>query len=300
MTTLRFPLIALVSAIAAGQSLGVQTALRADPPSSALMRRFTASSRIRGITNGPTFYTRILLDKFNQTYFGYELLLEPQPPGGYLATFGKLGVTPLDLAAGSSTNLGWSLLPLPAIPDPLVMHEGEKFSIDLFVDAATGEKLIDDIRITPARMITGIIPTIPTVSGTAHDFSVSDAELQIVQPRVTLNRSLQISAGPAARNVHGAIVWLYLPDHGRYIFSLLPRAALGFKKAGEVRGGTIAFTLDGDSIKLECTYPIAPGDAPYNLYVLHDEDWEPTAERQKDWPTVGTVGAGELAALKRK
>jgi hypothetical protein len=325
LRTLCFGLIAFISANALGQStagpffvknevgrVGVETSLRADPPSSPLGRIFAASSRGRSITNGPTFYSRILLDKANHAYLGYELLIEQQQQGKYLATFGKLGVTPLDLAAGSiqtrpqsavdvqsSINLEWKMLSLPAIPEPRIIHDGDTISIELFVDVATGDKLIEDIRINPPRSGSSFVPPVPTVSGTARDFSAADAELQIIQARVTLNRALQVSSGLALRNVHGTLVWLYLPDHGRYVLSLVPRAGLGFKKAGEVRGGVITFTLDNDSIKLECMSAIANGDDPYNLYILHDKDWEPTAEKLKDLPAVGTVGAAELAVLKR-
>jgi hypothetical protein len=249
-----------------------------------------------------------LLDKSNHLYFGYELLLEQQQPGTYLATFGKLGITPLDLAAGSiprlpqgstnaqgATDHAWTILPLPAIPEPPILHDDDSISIDLFVDAATGEKLIDEIRINPPRPVSNFVPSVPTVSGTARD-----AELQIIQPLVTLNRRVQVSSGATLRNVHGALVWLYIPDHGRYVLSLVPRPGLGFKKAGEVRGGVITFTLDKDSIKLKCMNPIAGGDAPYNLYVLHDEDWEPTAERQKDWPAASTCRRHRTGGLETK
>jgi hypothetical protein len=326
MTTLCFAQIALISGVTLGQStsgpffvknevarVGVETSLRADPPSSPLGRMFTASSRGRSIANGPTFYSRILLDKANHAYLGYELLIEQQQPGEYLATFGKLGVTPLDLAAGTfptpppssansqtPINLAWTMLSLPGIPEPRVIHDGDTISIVLFVEVATGAKLIEDIRINPPQPAPGFVPQVPTVSGSARDFLVADAELQILQPRITLNRSLQATRGPGFRNVHGTLVWLYLPEHGRFILSLVPRAALGFKKAGVVRGGVIAFTQGNDSIKLECMSPVATGDAAYNLYVLHDEDWEPTAERQKHLPVLGTVGVAELAALKQK
>ena len=220
---------------------------------------FTASSRGRSITNGPTFYSRILLDKSNHAYLGYELLIEQQQPGTYLATFGKLGVTPLDLAAGTfpmppassadlpwSINLAWTMLSLPGIPEPRVIHDGETISIVL-VEVTKGEKLLEDIRINPPRPASGFVPQIPTVSGTARDFLAADAELEIVQPRITLNRSLQATSGPGFRSAHGALVWLYLPELGRFILSLVPRAPLGFKKAGEVRGGVVAFTLGNDS-----------------------------------------------------
>jgi hypothetical protein len=249
------------------------------------------------------FYSRILLDHANRQYFGYELLLERQQPGAYLATFGRLGITPLDLASSMATSLAWTPLPLATVPAPHIIHDGETISIDLLLDAATGDKLIDDIRIAPAPSTQRLQPPppairpVPTVSGTGRDFSAADAELQIISPRaVTLNGTAQAPLIPP--NVHGPLVWLYLPDHGRYILSLAPHADLGFKKAGEVRGGVIVFTVGKDSIELECLREIATGGAPYNLYVLHDAEWQPTADRQKDRPVAGTVSAGELAALK--
>src|ERR1700693_4917343 len=109
----------------------VEIVLRADPPSSALQRPFTASSTGRSTPNGPTFTSRVLRDRADHVYLGYELLIEPRQPGEYLATFGKLGVTTLELAANSvpkfpqgstdaetANDLEWSLLPLPAMPEP--------------------------------------------------------------------------------------------------------------------------------------------------------------------------------------
>jgi len=56
----------------------LETSLRTDPPSSALLRRFTPGpARTRNPANG-MFYSRILLDHANRQYFGYELLLERQ------------------------------------------------------------------------------------------------------------------------------------------------------------------------------------------------------------------------------
>jgi hypothetical protein len=190
------------------------------------------------------------------------------------------------------------MLQLPEIPEPRAIRATDTISVDLFVDPTTEEKLIDDIRIIPPGAASTLAPRVPTVSGTLRDFSITDAELQIVQPRLTLNRKLQ--DGLAWRYVHGALVWLYFPEHGRYILSLVPHPSLGFKKAGEVRGGVLTFSLDQDTIRLECFTQIAGGDAPYNLYILHDEDWVPTSEAQKFSLAAGTVDIGELAALKRK
>ena len=268
------------------------------------------------MTNGQAFVSRVVVDRANHTYLGYEVLVEPKQPGMYLATFGKLGVTPLDLEASESLRLPaasapangaasahpqWTQLELPAIPEPRLFHDTESISIDLFIDPATKAKLIDDIRLHLMTPISRPVPQVPTVSGSARDFSVADADLQLVQPRLTLNGRPQVTSGPASvHNSRGSLVWLYFPDHGRYILSLAPHADLGFKKAGEVRGGVLTFTSGQDAVRLESMSAIATGDAPYNLYVLHDADWQPVSERQKDFPAAGSIGLEELAALQRK
>jgi hypothetical protein len=100
------------------------------------------------------------------------------------------------------------------------------------------------------------------------------------------------------RGIRGA--WLYVAGHGRYILSLTPRAELGFVKAGEVRGGLITFTLANDQFKVECPNAIAPGYAPYMLYVLRDPEWTPTATAQSGRALVGSVAPAEIVSLKRK
>jgi len=276
------------------------------------MRRFVPSLRADAIANGPAFFSRMFVDESHHAYLGYELLLERKEKGTYLATVGKLGPTPMELAANLSgrlaIDLGWTLLPLPAMSEPRLFHEGETLSIELFVDPSTGDKLIDDVRINPpapARFLP-VPPAqaaqqrpVPTISGDPHDFAASDADLQIFLPRaVIVNGADQASI--ALRNVRGPLVWLYLPDHGRYVFSLTPRAGLNFVKEGEVRGGVLLFTAGKDSIVVECAAPMAPGNGPYHLYVLHDADWEPTSGAQKVRPLLGSVSPDELAALQRK
>jgi hypothetical protein len=298
---------------------GPQFSLRTDPPSSGLERRFSSGGSFGSIPDGPQFISRIVVDNTNRVYFGYELLLEEQQPGTYLATFGKLNASLLEvlsiLPPGSNSlpqrtgnRTEWTMQPPSTIPEPRVVHVGDTINMVLFGDAATGERLIDDIHIlAPQSIFSNLNPPPPaanrllsTISGTPRNFSAADAELQLVQPRVTLNGIPQSTAGRAGPNAGGLLVWFYLPNHGRYVLSLTPRPDLEFKLAGEVRGGAINFTLGGDSFKLECPAPVASGNAPYNLYVLHDPQWEPTAQSQKGQFATGSVDPGELAALNRK
>jgi hypothetical protein len=88
----RLALITCISAIASAQPptglsfvntevgiIGVKPSLRTDPQTSALASRFAASSRMRDIKDGRTFFSRIVLDKSDRVYLGYELLIERVP-----------------------------------------------------------------------------------------------------------------------------------------------------------------------------------------------------------------------------
>jgi hypothetical protein len=167
-----------------------------------------------------------------------------------------------------------------------------------------------------------MVPVVPSVEGTAWDFTAADAEMTLAAPRVMINGTLQqaqrtisplgipnavvaVVPGqpPIASVAHrstGALLWLYLPGRGRYILSLVARPELDFKVAGEFRGGKAEFTVGTDLISLECNNEIAPGHAPYRLYILLDPLWEPTAQSQKGLLAIGSVGVEELVKLKRQ
>ena len=259
---------------------------------------------------GTSFFSRTMTDGVHQQVFGYEILLEQKQPGTYLATFGKLPYSSLELATTGSNWRSWSVRDV-TLPEPQVVHDGDHIRVELMVDATTGQKLVEDIKIDPysrslppqlaARipaLAGGRSPSIPTAEGTARPFTAADAEMQIRQPRVTLNDTLQPATG-VVTTVNGPLLWLYLPGHGRYILSLVPRPELGFEAADEVRGGKIDFKLAGDNVTVECPAEIASGHAPYILYVSRDPDWVPTASAQKGLFAAGSVDVGELIKLKQ-
>ncbi len=302
-----------------GRTIGtgnLQPTLRADPP--AFNRRLTTV--YHGRSNARTsYFSRIVIDDIKHEYFGYEVLLEEDTPGGYRMTFGPPAISSIELSSWGAPAKEWSLW-TGRLPESRIVHQGDVISVELLTDATTGDKLIEDITIQPPNRVTGMVgplgtgfaaPTvarpIPTVEGPARDFSASDAEMRLTLPRIMVN-GVEQSIAPAAtglpsnllvRNVSGSLVWLYLPGRGRYILSLASRPELGFTKTGEVRGGLAKFTIDGEEFAVECPAEIASGHAPYNLYVSRDAFYEPTAQAQKGKVAVGTVGVAELIALKR-
>jgi hypothetical protein len=125
-----------------------QITLRTDPPSASFPPSLTYS--YRGLRSaGESYFSRTLMDSANHVYLGYEMILEEQQPGTYLATFGKVGPA-MEAAASTGSKLkDWPIQTLPAIPEPRVVHDGDKISLDLMTDAATGAKLVEDIEIRP-------------------------------------------------------------------------------------------------------------------------------------------------------
>ena len=304
--------------------------LRGDARSCAALRRLSPS--YHGVSGGGnTYFRRIFVDRDERQYFGYEVALEQRSTGEYLMTFGQPGMTPMEAAIeGTSTGTlaiqDWALRST-GLPEPKIVHESDKINVELTLDPAAGLKVIDEITIEaytaglprPGALPTPRVPVVPSVEGTARDFTAADAEMTLAAPRVMINGTLQqaqrtipppgipnaVVAGQppiasVAQRSTGALLWLYLPGRGRYILSLVPRPELDFKVAGEFRGGKAEFTVGTDLISLECNNEIAPGHAPYRLYVLLDPLWEPTAQSQKGQLAIGSVGVGELVKLKRQ
>jgi hypothetical protein len=269
---------------------------------------------------------RYFYDEAAHLYFGYDIVIQPEEQvDTYRVTFANLSIGPLDLPTDSADSLDpsrWKKAELPALPAAKVVRAGDPMSISVFGDPDSGRKLLDTVTVVPmppapprgyygngremwqwahtlarsgtpapARMAS-------TFVGSARPFSADDAEMRLTMRRVIINGAVDLNAN-AARNVSGALVWFYAPGHGRYVLSLTPRPELGFVQAGEVRGGLVTFDVDKDNVVLESPAMIAPGDAPYVLYVLHDQEWAPTARGQMGQLLLGSVSPRELAAIAR-
>jgi hypothetical protein len=95
----------------------------------------------------------------------------------------------------------------------------------------------------------------------------------LAQPRVFLDGKLE--AEDSAIGMSGAVVWLYLAGHGRFILSLIPNDKLGFVGNGVVSRNGLLFHDRGMEFRVECDGRIAPGSGTYNLYVRQEREWRP-------------------------
>ncbi len=297
---------------------GVRPVVRIDAPSQPPWARQFSELFRSTIVNHSYVGHRSLYDTAHKVYLGYDLLLEPQQqPDAFRISFYDTSLTALDLAGLPPDS--WTRLAVTKLPPPGIVHVGDVISIELWQAPDTGQKIIDDLRIDAmlpyAISGTGAPPGVmqqasqrnqslrqppppPAMPGAARAFTVGDAELHLYTARLSVN------GAPYSANalglVTGTLVWFYLPGRGRFIFSVAARPELGFTQAGELRGGRATFKLGNDSFVLDSSVEIASASTPLLLYLLHDPDWQPSAQSQRDTPQIGSVDPKEIEALQRK
>jgi hypothetical protein len=134
--------------------------------------------------------------------------------------------------------------------------------------------------------------------GSPRDFSAADVILTLTEPIVRwtsqLNQGGQRGGSLQSRtvgDVSGGIVWVYVPTAGRFLLSLTPRGQ--FVRAGTVRGTELTFRVGGNTYTVNSATRIAPADAAFNLYVLHQPGWKPTYEHAN--VDVAQAGAADKA-----
>jgi hypothetical protein len=275
------------------EKFGFYWETRLVPPAPPMSDFSTATAYEPGVIH------RVLLDRKKKIYVGYDAVVTVlAEPNRYRVTFQKLTMTPqlslnflgdsisawteiqAPLGGGPPT---WSQIRTPPAWEsttPREIRGGEVLELNLLENARTGQRVIDYITVQePSRKFAGF----DSISdrkfsfepGTSRDFRTDDVELTIQAPRLSINGKLDATSSRRFDEVSGPVVWIYIARHGRYLLSLVPRPELGFQRAGEVRGTSLNFTIGNETFTVNAGARIAPGQAPFNLYVLHDPNWKP-------------------------
>ncbi|MBK9169016.1 MAG: hypothetical protein IPM24_16310 [Bryobacterales bacterium] len=237
------------------------------------------------LEGGTAGWRRYLYHPRERKYFGYDVLVQPQD-GEYRLSLLPLSANPEELGLPRGA---WTQVPLPGSAAPQTVRAGETVAVDLLVNPFTSQRVVDYLRIRRSEP-----REVYSVEGAARDFTVEDAPLRLIEPRLQVNgETLQATANMTG-GVSGAAVRFYVPGKGRLVLTLAPNQALGFRRAGEIRGSTLTFTAGPDVYSIECNGRIAPGEAAYHLYVHHDPAYQPKAPAP---PGVFAVDAANRAAL---
>ena len=237
-------------------------------------------------TDEPGVIHRILLDRAGRVYVGYDVIVTVLPePNTYRVAFARLTMTSTMARRFMGGDAGsWKQLPRTewGPPMPQEIHGGDVLQLNLLQNPTTGQWVHDYVTIQePSQKFRGFNGPTPErqfafAPGPTRDFRIDDVELTLASPRLTVNGKLDESSTKRFDEVSGAVVWIFVPKHGRYVLSLVAHPELGFRKAGEVRGSSLSFSMSGEEFNLVTGRRIAPGSSPFSLYVLHEPDWKPT------------------------
>jgi hypothetical protein len=230
----------------------------------------------------PNIMHRVMIDRGARVYFGYNARIDVLSGGHFRVTLGALTMTPqLEKLLGENANT-WRMLPSPRFPPAQVIEAGDILELPLLTNSGWGQRLTDyvTVRDSAARTFDSPSREAAVAPGAPRDFTVEDVELRLSRPTVTV-RTKTASGGSGRQgevvgDFTGSVLWLYVPYRGRYLLSLQPRADLGFRKAGDIRGSTMRFTDGATTYNLGSAARIAPGQSAFNLYVLLQKDWKPT------------------------
>ncbi len=270
---------------------GAYVAFRAETalPETGDTKRTSDFQQIRGVFDSQALVDdnqiihRVLIDTDGRPVFGYDLLVVPNPT---LKQF-NVAARPLDaqfaskLIARSTAGQrqsGSKISTLPEASLSQMLDDGDVFTLDLLVNADSGIKIIDVVKVSFDRgRLWDINPkTLP------RDFTLDAVQLAITEYRLLINGTL-MAKGNSKATCSGALLWFYGSDRGRFIFSLVPRDGYQFQKVGLVADNKIEFTVGGDHYEWISNAPVLKDGGAWNLWVLHDPKYTPWFfESQKD------------------
>ncbi|MBV9302740.1 MAG: hypothetical protein JOY62_10710 [Acidobacteriaceae bacterium] len=215
----------------------------------------------------PDTFHRVFVDPAAQTYWGYDVEVEPVGETGSA----RLRFRPFSLRADQLPKdyhpiqvpnvANFRELPPPQFPAG-TFQSGQVIAIDVLKNAATGQKVVDYIEVE-------FEPTSVPSKAEPRDFEASDVLLHIFLPSVRVNgKDILVSVRVADRSLHSKLIWLSLPGRARFLFSLSPRAGHPFQKTGTISGSKLSFSSNGARYELSSSKQITESNGNWNLYVL--------------------------------
>ena len=215
---------------------------------------------------------RVLTDAERRVVFAYNLSVNADP----LERKFRLTVLPADEAFRRSfmkdftpLKTNQALATFPKSTAPQTLDDGDAMTLELLVNQESGVKIIDVVTLTfdRSRLREQYLESIP------KDFTLDAVALKIKNPSLSVNGS--VVSKSKSSGCSGALLWFYMPERGRFIFSLVPREGYEFQKIAVLDGNTIQFDVDGEHFEWSSGASILPNGGTWNLWVLHDPEYTP-------------------------
>lgn len=241
---------------------------------------------------------RVFLDKRNGQYFGYDLEVERIADSKQF----RLLIKPLSpefqqrLQQDSiyRVHIGndpksLAVVSLPRYPEPQLVEAGDLIKVDLLVNPQTGGRVVDLIGFTVQTIS---VQQASVSQKPPQDFTLENVQLHMADSQLFIDG--EMFAERSGSRYAGAVLWFYVPGHGRFIFSILPWPGYDFQKIGIIENNKVSFSLDGHRYEWISSAPVLAPRGHWNLWVLHDPSY-----RQDRTDTVGkrTTSSGESEAV---
>src|SRR6185503_6980806 len=115
------------------------------------------------------------------------------------------------------------------------------------------------------------------------DFTLEAVALGVKRYSLLLNGN-EVSKSKSSIGCTGALLWLYIPERGRFIFSLVPREGYDFAKIAVLDENMIAFTIGDEHYEWVSSESILPNGGTWNLWVLRDTKYTPLFSGEETQP----------------
>jgi hypothetical protein len=213
---------------------------------------------------------RLLLDSSRKYIFGYDVVIAAVPAQKkFSVTVKRLDPTVETQLARATNGPVGRIATLPQSTEQQILDDGDSLALDLLVNQKAGVKIVDLVKFSYERAnLWQDGPFAP------RDFTPDAVALAISDFRLLVNGNL-IAKGQPAATFSGGLIWCYVEEQGRFIFSLVPREGYQFQKIGIIQDNRIEFTFKGKRYEWLSSASIVPGGGAWNLWMLHDPKYVP-------------------------
>jgi len=231
---------------------------------------------------------RVITDAQQNVVFGYDLWVSADPNTRKFS----LAVLPADEAFRRTFLKDYTPLrpngPFATFPKsttPQTLDDGDAVSLELLVNNESGVKIVDVVSVTFNResLRESHLESAP------KDFTLDAVELGVKNYSLLINGTL-VNKSKSTIGFTGTLLWFYIPDRGRFIFSLVPREGYEFAKIAVVDDNRIEFTLNNERYEWLSSESILPNGGTWNLWVLHDTNYTPLFGAESSVPRMPSKG----------
>lgn len=231
---------------------------------------------------------RVLTDAQKNVVFGYDLWVTADP----VTKKFSLAVLPADeafrrtfLKDFTPTRPNSPFATFPNSTTPQTLDDGDAVSLDLLVNSESGVRIVDVVSVTFDRST--LRESNP--ESLPKDFTLDAVALAVKNYSLSINGTL-VTKSKSSIGCSGALLWLYVPERGRFIFSLVPREGYDFAKVAVLDDNRIEFTLNGERYEWLSSDSILPNGGTWNLWVLHDSKYTPLFGSNNSPPRTTSKG----------